>query len=1088
MAGGSDIRAGAAFVELYMRDSAFTRGLKVAEGQIKDWGGRVGKAIAAIPKDLGASISAVGTKLMGLGTAIAVPLGASVNAFASLQSELAKLQAAANPTARQMDLIRQSVLGISKATGQGPANVAAAFTELIKAGTSAETALGGAAEAVVKFAKVSGMDAAESAVIVSDMLNVFAKEGLSAAQATDILSQAADASSVDLKQMAWAFSMSSAIAGSTGVSLRDLSAAIGILGKAGLKGSDAGTALKTMLLRLAAPTDDAAKAMKQYGVEARDAEGNVKTIRDIIVELQAKLGGLDSASRDNALREIFGTDAIRPALILLQQGTAGWDSFVDGMSSANSVAAKFDIMMNTTAGDIERMWASVQRAGAAIGEALAGPLTQFAKWVEETAGSLGKWASANQEAIVSLAKLAAGAVAFGIAAKVLGPVVNAARLLGTVLTKLPAAISAVKLFAIAHPAVAATGAIVGLMAAIFPWKAVMTALSGSTLKAADATSTYSSSSKDLTAATKAEHAAAMAMLQRLEELREKHSGTSMAMEEAKSIIAELSARYPALADAIGKVGTSAEATGKAIAGMNKALADSLTEDERLRKIGDLQEKRTQALNELQAIDQQPGNAARSRIEQMGGGKAAEQRISDLRGEAFAYSRRDPERSTRARAEADRLEHDLRLAVPKTAAELIAALRHEARMYSDNGRAAIGEAQKGNVERFFGKANAKDFAEQLEKHLPKPDAARAKAAAAEADRLEKLLKEGGPKAVEADAANRRAAASKRVDDIQNQIDAEITKQRALELRRWADANEKEFPNRAKEARAEADRIEGKLVKPYENSPRKLTQLEQRAQREGRDAQIDAMKDGLEKELAQVNAKYDDMLKEATKAEEQWSIEIARMAALKAAREKHNREVADAQKKKLDAIKKDADNSIQSSLLSQIENEHEREIAEIRGKYAEKIKAATTEWERKALTEAMGREIDAAGKAYGKRQADMNRDLDDEVRRLSIERTLFGRDRENALIEMDREKALREAAKTGADVGRINELFDLKRMMAGRVSAADVYGNMGSGTFSAQGAALMGQGSAAEQTAKNTRDTATHLSKVLRKLDKANLVMK
>lgn len=981
MASSADIRAGRAFVELYLQDNKFTRGLAVAEKQLRSWGGKVSTALSKIPKDLGSTISAAGTKMLALSASMAVPLGASVKAFVNVQTELAKLQAAANPTASEMGKIRDAVNGISQATGQGPANVAAAFTELLKAGTDVRTALGGAAETVVKFAKVAEMDAASAAVLVSDVLHVFAKEGLSASQAVDILAQAADASSIDLHQLSMAFSMASAVAGATGVSLRDLAAAIGIMGNAGLKGSDAGTALKTMMLAVAAPSTTAAKAIERFGLNFRDAAGNVKPLRAIIDELTAKLGGLDSESRDNALRDVFGTDAIRPALILMQQGVDGWDKFTSAMDSANGVGAKFDILMDTTAGSMERMWAAVQRAGAAIGEALAGPLTEFAKWVESTAGMMGQWVSQHEDAVVAVAKLTAGLAALGLGAKIFGPIISGLKMLEARTKWLSAAAS----YLAANPIVAAIGASAAIPA-LSSLNAIMKVASWHARNAADANSRYSSSSKDVTVATRAEHEAMVVKLQRLEELRTKQNATDAEMEEAAKLAADLTAKYPDLAEQIKKVGDAAGGTEKALAGMNAELDKSLKRDSKIMEVAKLQDEQDKVRKELRALDA-ARQAASGRINKLGGESGARDRLSQLRQEALKYGRSDPARAERARKAAASIERDLGL--------------------------TTGESAE-------------------------------------------------------DRAARRAELAARQDELQNQIDDLLN------------------PAAAPESTPVAPR-------PETAEPSKIVG---RAETAIRDAQIDAMREGLSKTLAKINAKYDDMAKEATaeadalrkqadatkdakqsaelrkKAQQiesdSLAIETARWKELQIARDKH-----------LEAIQEQAKEAATGAALAQIDNEHERDLAEIRQRYAELIKNAASEEERRALEDAMGKEIDAADAVYGKRQAAANQQLDDEYMKTAIQYSLHGRDQQLALLRLEREQAMRDAAKTGADTTKIDEIYNLKELIASRSATSDVFGQQSGGTFSAQAAALMGQGTAQERTAKATEETARTLKQIARK---------
>jgi hypothetical protein len=218
-----------------------------------------------------------------------------------------------------------------------------------------------------------------------------------------------------------------------------------------------------------------------------------------------------------------------------------------------------------------------------------------------------------------------------------------------------------------------------------------------------------------------------------------------------------------------------------------------------------------------------------------------------------------------------------------------------------------------------------------------------------------------------------------------------------------------------------------------------------------------------------------MKTATTPEQKAAVSAALGEELDAARKKH-----------LAAIKKQAAEAVRGSLLAQIDNEHEREVAEIRAKYADQIKNAADEQERAVLIEARDREINAAGQAYGKRQRDQFVDRADENERLRIERDMTGMAKRQALIELERQRELREAVKTGADVGQINQKYDLRQLIEGRTNYADTYGSAARGTFSAQAAALMGQGSAQERTAKATEETAKNTKQLLKNRQKGQVM--
>lgn len=406
-AGASGIRAGRAYVEVGANDEPLQKKLKAIEARLSNFGG---------------SMRSVGMKLAGLGAAMAAPLGLATKAFGGYEDAMASLRSAANPTAAELAKINAAVMDISKATGFGPTQVAEAMTELLKAGMSVEQVLDGAATAALQFAKVSGMDVAEAATVITDAMNVF---GVDAKTAVDTLSKAADASSISVRDVAMSFSQASAVAKMAGLTITETANAIAILGQNGVKGSDAGTSLKTMMLRLLAPVDEGAKAIEELGINLRNADGSMKDMRGIIQELTDKLGGLGAEAKDEALRKIFGSDAIRAGTILLKDGVAGWDAFAAKMAEGLPVSEKFGMLMGTLSGTMQAAWAAVERLGVAVGQALAPAFAALGGIVSGTLDGLTQFVTENSGLVVGIGAAIAAVTGLGIALVALGTAVSA---------------------------------------------------------------------------------------------------------------------------------------------------------------------------------------------------------------------------------------------------------------------------------------------------------------------------------------------------------------------------------------------------------------------------------------------------------------------------------------------------------------------------------------------------------------------------------------------------------------------------------------------------------------------------------------
>jgi TP901 family phage tail tape measure protein len=370
--------------------------------------------------NMGRSLSSGGGRLAAAGIGMAAPIAAAVRQGAAFESTLLNIRASTGATSGEIDKIKASAMQVSQALGVGPTEAAGGMLELLKAGMSLDSVLGGAGRTAMEFAKVGEMDVAQAAVVMSDAMNVFK---VSSDVAANALSSAADASSTSIAQMSEAFSMSSAVAGLAGQSIEDLSATLAILANNGVKGSDAGTSVKTMLMRLMAPADDAVGALDQLGLSVasfRGADGNMKPMVDIIGTLTQAMGGLDQTAKDDIFRRIFGADAIRAASILATSGVDGFNSMRDAMSSALPVGEKYKILMSGLAGSAGNVLAALQRMAIAVSDAVAPALASVVPFITGFIDGLTKLATDNKEAVAAFAKFAVAAIAVGSALTGLG--------------------------------------------------------------------------------------------------------------------------------------------------------------------------------------------------------------------------------------------------------------------------------------------------------------------------------------------------------------------------------------------------------------------------------------------------------------------------------------------------------------------------------------------------------------------------------------------------------------------------------------------------------------------------------------------
>lgn len=361
IAGG--IRAGMAFVEIKAHDTEFQASmLKFQERMV----------------GVGASMRKLGTQVGVFAGALAVPMIAGIRASQSFDDALRGLQASvADLSPDQLEAIRKESLRLAAALGVAPETVADQFLNLAKAGVSVEDALAGAAETAVMFSRVGGLQGGQAAELLADAMNVFAT---SADHAGNTIAAAANASSVDIGQMTQAFAMAGAVAGMAGQNIDDTSAALAILGKGMLKGSDAGTSLKTMLLRITAPMGEAKTAMAELGLTVRsftDQAGKPVRLPEMIDVLNNRLGKLNEVARRDVMARLFGQDAIRAAELLTRAGREGFDGMLGSMKDAVPLAQQFQYLTAGVSGFFSALETGAKLLSVAFQSSL-GPSLQVA--------------------------------------------------------------------------------------------------------------------------------------------------------------------------------------------------------------------------------------------------------------------------------------------------------------------------------------------------------------------------------------------------------------------------------------------------------------------------------------------------------------------------------------------------------------------------------------------------------------------------------------------------------------------------------------------------------------------------------------
>lgn len=398
-----------------LQDNGVLSGVKRIKVALKDLKGEDGKLGWSGLAAGGDATRALGDGIMQAGGAltmgVTVPLvaagGAAVATASKFDDAMAQVSGALGDPSADMEGLRKLALQLGADTVFSATEAGNAMVELAKGGMTEADIKGGALAASMDLAAAGQLNLADAAATTVQMMGSFGLGAGDAARIADALAGAANASSADVSDLTQAMSQCSAQASLAGWSLEETAAALALFADNGIKGSDAGTSLKTMLQRLAAPTDEAATAMQTYGIEARDSEGHMKGVADIAAELQGKLGTLSEAERDMALQTIFGSDASRAAAIMMKTGADGLAKYTDATNDATAAETMAAAQKGDLSWALENMQGSLESAGIAFGTALAPAVEVVAGVVGDAAEAFSSLSPGVQTAIAVVAGLAA---------------------------------------------------------------------------------------------------------------------------------------------------------------------------------------------------------------------------------------------------------------------------------------------------------------------------------------------------------------------------------------------------------------------------------------------------------------------------------------------------------------------------------------------------------------------------------------------------------------------------------------------------------------------------------------------------------
>ena len=368
--------------------------------------------------NISSKIDNVGSKLTTSLTLPILAIGtAAVTTGNDFEKQMSRVQAISGATKDELEQLTNQAIDLGASTSFSASEVASGMENLASAGFTTSEIME-AMPGLLDLAASSGAELATASEIAASAIRGFGLEANESAHVADVFAEAAARTNAQTEDMGEAMKYVAPVAKTVGLSIEETAAAIGIMSDAGIKGSQAGTTLRSGLVRIVKPTKQVKDAMEQLNVEFYNSDGTMKSLTEIVEVLQKSTAGLTDETKNQALAQIFGTEALSGMLALVNRGSDELSNMTKSFEDADGAASEMaDTMLNNTSGAIEELKGSLESAGIAIQKEFAPYIKDLADYIKDLVDKFNDLSDEEKDNIIKTVSLTA---AIGPALKIIG--------------------------------------------------------------------------------------------------------------------------------------------------------------------------------------------------------------------------------------------------------------------------------------------------------------------------------------------------------------------------------------------------------------------------------------------------------------------------------------------------------------------------------------------------------------------------------------------------------------------------------------------------------------------------------------------
>ena len=392
-------------------------------------------------KTVGDNISNVGQKFLPATVAITGLGTVAVKTAADFDSSMSEVAAISGATGKDFDDLRAKAREMGSKTKFSATEAAQAMTYMGMAGWKTSDMLSGI-EGIMNLAAASGEDLATTSDIVTDALTAFGLSADDSGHFADILAAASSNANTNVSMMGETFKYCAPIAGALGFSAEDTAEAIGLMGNAGIKSSQAGTALRSIMNNLSKDVKLTGNAFGSMTIKTTNQDGSMKSLNDILKECRKAFSQMSESEKAANAQALVGKNAMSGFLALMNAAPSDIEKLNSAITNCDGKAGDMaETMQNNLEGQITILKSQLQELAISFGDILMPAIRQIVSWIQGLVDKLNGMDEGTKKTIVTIGLIVA---AIGPALIVIGKVISSVGTIMTLVPKISGAITAVK--------------------------------------------------------------------------------------------------------------------------------------------------------------------------------------------------------------------------------------------------------------------------------------------------------------------------------------------------------------------------------------------------------------------------------------------------------------------------------------------------------------------------------------------------------------------------------------------------------------------------------------------------------------------